>query len=67
MVWGLVQVSFVAEFISCTGIYVVIFPKCLGILHKRDVNGGLMFYLLATMWISFVLITFVRASKDWWK
>ncbi|KIM90159.1 hypothetical protein PILCRDRAFT_811885 [Piloderma croceum F 1598] len=51
------------------GVYAVIFPKCLGILPKRDVNRGLMFYLLATMWISFVLITLhlvvdlVRAFK----
>jgi len=51
--------------LRCTGVYVVIFLKCLDILRKRDVKSGLMFYLLATMWISFVLITLVRVSKDW--
>ncbi|KIM90158.1 hypothetical protein PILCRDRAFT_811884, partial [Piloderma croceum F 1598] len=39
------------------GVYVVIFPKCLDILRGKDVKRGLMSYLLATMWISFVLIT----------
>jgi hypothetical protein len=52
------------ESVPCKGAYVVIFPQCLGILCKRDVNRGLMFYLLATMWISFALITLVRVSKD---
>ncbi|KIM90157.1 hypothetical protein PILCRDRAFT_173807 [Piloderma croceum F 1598] len=39
------------------GIYIVIFPRCLDILRKRDVKRSLMSYLLATMWIGFVLIT----------
>lgn len=42
-----------------TGVYIVVFPRCLSILHGRNVSRGLMFYLLATMFISFILITMV--------
>jgi len=46
------------------GVYLVIFPKCLAILRKKDAKRGLMPYLLATMWIGFVLTTVVRVSND---
>jgi len=54
-----------ADSVRCgPGVYVVIFPKCLDILRKKDVKRGLMSYLLATMWISFALITVVSVSND---
>jgi hypothetical protein len=66
MVWCFVYLNYHSWMLNlrCTGVYVVIFLKCLDILRKRDVENGLMFYLLAIMWISFVLITLVRVSKD---
>jgi len=39
------------------GVYVVIFPKCLDILRKRNVGKGLMSYLLITLVLTFLLIT----------
>lgn len=39
------------------GIYIVILPKCLDILRKKNVGRGLMSYLLITMVLSFFLIT----------
>jgi len=39
------------------GIYIVILPKCLEILHKGNLRRGLMYYLLTTTVISFILIT----------
>jgi len=39
------------------GTYIVIFPRCLGILRKRQIGRGLMSYLLITMVITFILIT----------